>query len=57
MGQYECFFDIYTKSYRCSLLRPLKKKRYFSSYDDPAMIDSNPDNSAILKLIVEVLQT
>jgi hypothetical protein len=27
----------------------LKKKPHFSSYDDPAMIDSNPDKSAISK--------
>jgi hypothetical protein len=25
-------------------------KRHFWSYDDPTMIDSNPDNSAISKL-------
>jgi hypothetical protein len=33
----------------CSALKE-KKPRHFSSYDDPAMIDSNPDNSAISKL-------
>jgi hypothetical protein len=49
MGHFECFSDVYTKFYRCSLLRPFSKTS-FSSNDDPAMIDSNPDNSAILKL-------
>jgi hypothetical protein len=28
----------------------LFKKRHFSSYDDPTMMDSNPDNFAISKL-------
>jgi hypothetical protein len=28
----------------------LFKKRHLSAYDDLAMIDSNPDNSAISKL-------
>jgi hypothetical protein len=29
MGHFECFSDVYTKSYRCSLLRPLKKTSFF----------------------------
>jgi hypothetical protein len=44
-GHYECFSDVYTKFYRCSLLRPFRK-HHFSSYENPCMIDSNPDNSA-----------
>jgi hypothetical protein len=49
MRHYECFSDVYKI---LSLLTALSffKKCHFSSYDAPAMIDSNPDNSAISKL-------
>jgi hypothetical protein len=49
MGHYECFSDVYTNfiAAHCSALL---EKTSFSSYDDPAMIHSNPDNSAISKL-------
>jgi hypothetical protein len=52
MGLYECFSDIYTKFSSLLTAPPYlkKKQRYFSSYGDPALIDSNPDISAILKL-------
>jgi hypothetical protein len=39
-----------TQNFIAAHCSALFKKRHFSSYDDPAMIDSNPDNSAISKL-------
>jgi hypothetical protein len=48
MGHYECFSDVY-KNFIAAHCSALFKKRHFSSYEDQAMLHSNPDNSAILK--------
>jgi hypothetical protein len=49
MGHYECF-QMSTQNFIAAHCSALFKKRHFSSYDDAAMIHSNPDNSAISKL-------
>jgi hypothetical protein len=43
-------FPMSTQNFIAAHCSTLFKKRHFSSYDDPALIDSNPDNSAISKL-------
>jgi hypothetical protein len=43
-------FPMSTQNFIAAHCSALFKKHHFSNYDDLAMINSNPDNSAILKL-------
>jgi hypothetical protein len=49
MGHFECF-PMCAQNFIAAHCSALFKNRHILSYDDPAMIDSNPDNSAISKL-------
>jgi hypothetical protein len=43
-------FPMSTQNFIAAHCSALFKKLHFSTYDDPAMINLNPDNSAISKL-------
>jgi hypothetical protein len=43
-------FPMSTQTFIAAHCSALFEKRHFSSFGDPATIDSNPDNSAISKL-------